>query len=1116
MNARPKWYNCRIMEQLSTGQYLYSSLDLLASISCLHKSYLSIKDLNGEIQNSEQSTLVKILRQKNLRYEANYLQKLKDDNLSVIEISTQPSLAERAKLTAEAMSSGADVIYHGTLFNMPWQGIADFLIKCKKKSSLGDYSYEVLSTKLSKTTRPQHIIQLCLYSELVTDIQGTQASNMHLLLADGEKISFRTNDFFFYYSYSKKRFENHIKNINQSKSYPEPCQHCAFCEWKTHCTAQWQQDGHLSQIANIQNKQINKLRDCNIRTIGELAATLPKTEIPGIPQSAFLKLRTQASLQNYKTKTNKAKYEIAQLQSNRGFVLMPPPDQADLFFDIESNSFYPDTSAYLFGIYYILNGKGIFKTFWAHNREQEKKSFEHLIDFFDIHLTKHPNAHIYHYGRCEATALKRISHRYASCEELLANLINTQKFIDLYDIVRDGIYTSEANYSLKSLETFYMDKRTDTITQALDSVAAYNEWRETQDPALLQQIADYNKTDCRSTCLLHDWLIRIKPKEIPWYKKTATSRTDWPLEYENYKAQLKTQQKEAPILHQRLIHLLKSHNQKAKQWNIDKLQSGFEAGLMNDSKCLVALQQTGKTLSKNRHPIYSYRFPSQECALKAGHKLVNIETMTPIGVIYALNKTESIVKIRVHKKEKPLPQQLSIGMSNSIDNSIIQAALYRYANHLINTPEIGHVATELLMHNYPRIKGKIFGENIVDSKNLSDELLKVASNLNHSYLFIQNSPGSGKTHICSQLIVDLIKLGKKIGVSSNSHQTIHYLLKKIEKKAIRKDMRFSGIKKTNASTGNSFYHGDFIQNESNLNEINLNADLFAGTIRTFASPYFDNRLDYLFIDEAEQVDIANVIAISNASKNIILIGDPMQLIRPKSNSSILDLLLGDRMTIPADRGIFLSLSYRLKPEICRFISDVFYEGRLISSENASPRKLHLQGTNLPNDGIAIINTDPQNDSKQSSDEAEIIKNLYRTLLGQTFSDKDNRMRKINENDILVVTPYNFQMNSLRALLPDNARIGTIDKFQGQEAPIVLISMANSKTRQISQKTVDYIYSRSHLNVSLSLAQCLTVIVTNTDMMNTECSTVEQMKLINTYCQLNAIADKPAAKELFTQ
>jgi uncharacterized protein len=293
--------------------------------------------------------------------------------------------------------------------------------------------------------------------------------------------------------------------------------------------------------------------------------------------------------------------------------------------------------------------------------------------------------------------------------------------------------------------------------------------------------------------------------------------------------------------------------------------------------------------------------------------------------------------------------------------------------------------------------------------------------------------------------------------------------------------------------------------------MSLSADLFAGTAWTFASPHFDGQLDYLFIDEAGQVATANVIAMATATKNIILVGDQMQLGQPiqgthpgEAGLSVLEFLLGDHSTIPAERGIFLGQTRRMRPSICQFISDAFYDGRLTAHETTAERSLNLQGVDLPSEGIVMIPAEHEGCSQKSVEEGEIIKAKYNALLGQEFTDRDGTTRPITEDDILVVTPYNVQVNYLRSILPDDAKVGTVDKFQGQEAPIVLISMVTSSAEDLP-RNIEFLYSKNRLNVAVSRAQCLAMAVANPKLLEIPCGTVEQMKLVNTFCWLDEYA-----------
>lgn len=1104
------------MQQYGNGQILYSPLDLVTFLGCHHASFLDVKALSEDMETTEASPTDQLLKEKGLEHEAAYLQCLKDEGKTVVEIPKDRSLQDRAALTLDAMQSGADVIYQAVFFAAPWRGDADFLIKCDTPSGLGDFSYEVLDTKLKRTADPKHIIQLCMYSELLTALQGFRPENTYLFLGDKEKYSFRVDDFFYYYTRAKERFESTIQNL-PADSYPEPCSHCNFCRWRDRCKEQWEKDDHLSLVANIRRSQMDKLRKADIRSVADLASTAPNKKIPDLNPDVFQRLHSQAVLQHHKVTTGKDKYKIIPFLPGKGLNRMPVPDDGDLFFDMEGDPLYPNGLEYLFGVCYFKGNKKLFKSFWAHDHKEEKETFKCFMAFLADHLAEHPHAHIYHYSHYETTALKRLACRHAVCEEQLDNLLRNQKFIDLYMIVRESIRTSEPGYSIKNLETFYMKKKRDNdVAAAADSIVVYNEWRETGADELLKKIADYNEVDCVSTRLLRNWLLNLRPKDAPWFKgvpecteEEELQRKDWEIEYEDYQNRLGVTGENPPPSNERLAHLLEFHNREAKPqwWSRFERQNKFEDELIDDIECLGGLQQINTPELEKRSRIYTYSFPPQKYKLKVGSQVDDVAIMKRVGTIVEINEDACTVKIKCGTSIDSLPKSLSVGPPRPVDSKILRSAIYRYADHVLEAPDTACTAKELLAHNVPHIRGKKPGEAIITSNDLQGNTLEAIDALENSYLFIQGPPGAGKTYTSSHIIVDLMKRGKKIGITSNSHKAIHNLLNKVESFAAEKGVNFHGIKKATSGNNETVFNGQFISSKTGTKDMDLGADLFAGTAWTFSNQHFDGQLDYLFIDEAGQVSTANVVAMANAAKNIILVGDQMQLGQPiqgthpgEAGLSVLEFLLGDNSTISADQGIFLGQTWRMRPSICRFISDAFYDGRLTAHESTSERSLNLKGIGLPNEGIVVIPADHKGCSQKSMEEGKIIKAKYQALLGQSFTDSSGITRSITEDDILVVTPYNVQVNYLCSILPANARVGTVDKFQGQEAPITLISMVTSSAEDMP-RNIEFLYSKNRLNVAVSRAQCLAVVVTNLNLLEIPCSTIKQMRLVNTFCWL---------------
>ncbi len=1101
--------------QRANNKNIHTPIDLVTFLSCSYAAVLNNKKAIGELRSGSNSDSSKLFAQKGLEHERNYLKLLKERGSEVVEISKAISLEERIAKTNDAIKKGVEIIYQGVLYDGLWRGDADFLIKYNEMSKLGNHSYEVLDIKLSKNAEAKHIIQLCVYSDLLNNIQGYMPKKMHLYLGDKQHYEFKVIDYIDYYKYAKEKFLKFTKD-NSLDLYPEPCSHCDLCEWREYCEEKWKRDDHLSLVANITNLQRKKLNKFGINTVKELAETEEEVIIPNLNKEVFIRLREQAILQYYKAITGKDKCKIISQSKEKGFERIPRVNTGDLFFDMEGDPLYPDGLEYLFGVYYKENNEEIFKTFWAHDHKQEKEAFINFMNFIASHLKKYPNAYIYHYNHYETTALKRLSCRYVACEDQLDNLLRKKKFVDLYLVVRESIRTSESGYSIKNLETFYMKKRANAVATASDSIVVYHNWRETGEEKLLKEIADYNEVDCISTCLLRNWLITLKPQGARWfdelkgnedYKEVKEEKKDWEKQYDEYKNKLESLYMENEIQNKNLIYLLEFHNREAKPqwWNIFDRQNKYESELIEDAECLGGLKLINEPCQEKRSLIYTYEYPEQETKLRKGNSVFNTETMEQVGSIIDIDELKRNVKIKRSIAKEKLSKRLSIGPGGPIDSNIIRSAIYRFADKVTQNKDINNCISDLLKRAIPRIKGKKQGDKIVTSNNLQNEVIQAISNMENSYLFIQGPPGTGKTYISSHIIVELIKQGKKIGITSNSHKAIHNLLSRIENVAKEKDVSFLGVKKASNSNKETYFEGRYIKNETKTNNISLDTNLFAGTAWLFAHEYFTDKLDYLFIDEAGQVALANVVAMSTSTKNIVLVGDQMQLGQPvqgthpdDSGLSVLEYLLGDKSTIPIEKGIFLSETRRLRPSICKFISEAFYDGRLIAHKETVNRSLNLKNCDLPNEGIKFIDVKHEGCSQKSIEEGNAIKEKFNQLLNQEISN-NGVLKQVTEEDILIVTPYNVQVNYLRSILPKNARVGTVDNFQGQEAPIVIISMVTSSSEYLP-RNIEFLYSKNRLNVAISRAQCLAIIIANPKLLEIPCKTIEQIKMVNSYCK----------------
>jgi uncharacterized protein len=358
-----------------------------------------------------------------------------------------------------------------------------------------------------------------------------------------------------------------------------------------------------------------------------------------------------------------------------------------------------------------------------------------------------------------------------------------------------------------------------------------------------------------------------------------------------------------------------------------------------------------------------------------------------------------------------------------------------------------------------------------------------------------------------------------VGVSSNSHKAINNLLLKIEEIAQEQGINFSGVKKASENDPESFLKGKLIGDTTDNEAVEMGGwDLVGGTAYLFARPEMAGAVDYLFVDEAGQVSLGNMLAMAGATKNVVLVGDQMQLAQPiqgahpgASGLSALDYFLQGEATIATDRGILLDTSWRMHPSICSFISEAVYDGRLKAHEDCARQQLLLNGATHPAlkpHGISIFEMKHTGCSQSSEEEALAARDLIDALIGTQFVDREGVTGTIGLQNILIVAPYNAQVNQLRTRLPDGAQVGTVDKFQGQEAEVVIVSLATSTPDDLPRH-VDFFYSKNRLNVAISRARTLALVLMNPRLLELDATSVEHLRMVNTLAWARTFAEYAA-------
>ena len=1049
-----------------------------------------------------------LIREKGFEHEATVLKNLESKYGPATAISTSGPLEARVAETLGAIATGAALIYQGAFADPKWVGFPDFLIRTGEVN--GVWLYEPEDAKLARKAKAEHVLQLGIYAALLSKATGAPIANGAIHVGNGvpERFDLRRTQ-----SITRrlmKKFED-FASLDEHDTRPVRTAACEQCPFLPRCEGEWRAADSPVYVAGIRGDQIVKLDIAGVKTLSALATLGAGSQIQGISAETINKLVSQALLQKQGAAEGKHVVEILPVEPSRGFALLPPAQTGDIFFDIEGDPLYPEGLEYLFGLWgpICTDGSDSFYPIWAHDRSGEKVAFEELMKFFSSHLSRYPDAHIYHYAPYETAALKRLAMRHATMEAELDHLLRSKRFVDLYQVVRQSIRASCEGYSLKDLEKIYGGKRTGEVTNAGASIVEYEKWREVGDQAILDGIAEYNEYDCVSTARMRDWLESLRPlgavyglseKDVE-IDVEAEARAKVREEREADRQVLATEVRSTPNLDEGsrnlVAELLWFHqrSQKPQLWAQFDRQTWSENDLIEDLESLGGLKLDPKKLiyQDKQSLVATYRFEPQETKLKIGDNCKIALTRELAGTILHLDTDIGLVVLRRGVKNGPWPDRCSLVPSNLINQEVLVAAVTDFVRRVIvGDTSKDQALLQLLARKLPMLKGRRHGGHIVKPGISSLEAAEDAvACLDNSYLIIQGPPGTGKTYTTSHVILSLLKAGKRVAVSSNSHKAINNLLSSVEARALESNFVFQGAKKATGGSAETYFSGQFVKTVTKSEEIHDKHQLVGATAFHLARQEELHAYDYLFVDEAGQVSLGNLVAISGCAKNIILVGDQMQLPQPvqgvhpgESGFSCLDYLMQNQATVPPEKGILLDISWRMHPSVCGFISDVFYDGRLASHPGAAQRRLVLQPGAHPKlrpTGLSIVEVNHKGCTQSSIEEAIAVGDLVKSLLAQSLRDKDGAVSKFELNDVVVVAPFNAQVNLLRRYLPEGTRVGTVDKFQGQEAAVAVISMATSNGAEAPRGS-EFLFNMNRLNVAISRAQCLAILVRGTNLL----------------------------------
>ncbi|WP_316225055.1 MULTISPECIES: TM0106 family RecB-like putative nuclease [unclassified Bradyrhizobium] len=478
-------------------------------LGCPHQAALWLAGIKPA---EDADATLQLIRDKGFEHEAAVLARLEERFGPAERIPSGGSLADRTRLTREAIARGAKLIYQAALTKDAWLGYPDFLVR---NGDPGATTFEPEDAKLSRSAKGEYVLQLGIYAELLEELFGIPVQGGVIHVAAGEPEPFDLRRTRFILRRLMRSFERFVADEKRATK-PQPCAACAQCDYKARCESEWREADSPFFVAGVSGAQVIKLAAASVTTLAQLAALPPSAKIDGMGAETLTKLSAQARLQAAARTSGQHNFELLPHARGRGFAMLPAPDDGDLYFDMEGDPLAGEGLEYLFGVYGRLNGERepTFRPIWAHSPAEEKVAFENLMRLLLEQVRRHPGAHIYHYAAYETTALKRLAMRYATMEAELDQLLRERRFVDLYRVVVQALRASTESYSIKDLEALYWRERSGEVRTASDSIVEYERWCLTKDNAILDAIAAYNKDDCVSTAQLHAWLESLRPAGV--------------------------------------------------------------------------------------------------------------------------------------------------------------------------------------------------------------------------------------------------------------------------------------------------------------------------------------------------------------------------------------------------------------------------------------------------------------------------------------------------------------------------------------------------------------------------------------------------------------------------
>ena len=795
------------MKQLS-DQLTLAPTDLSSFLSCRHLVSLDLQVARGKATKpARHDPLLEELQTRGIRHEKAYLMQLQSEGLCIVGFNDEEdgkgSPDSSLEMTLAGMRDGADVIYQAILKDGDWSGRVDFLRKVETPSNLGNWSYEAYDTKLARETRAGTILQLCVYSYLLSKVQGVQPAYMHVVTSvnDFKPLSYRVDEYAAYFRLHKQDLNEFVSYPGET--YPEKVSHCDYCSWWAHCEERRREDDHLCYVAGISTTQIKSLRTVGVERLAELAVLDPVPEPSQGSREALIRVREQARIQDIARRGDVPYYELKEpFDAEHGLALLPEPTPDDIFLDFEGNHFAETgVQEYLIGYVtsWLDDGAG-YTALWARRPEEERAAFEQFIDFATKVRKRNPNAHIYHFAPYEPAALKRLMGGYATREVELDDLLRAQAFVDLHKVVKRALIAGVERYSIKDLEPFFgyqrkQDIRTATMSRRIIEDAIASGDSDDVPDTHFQFVEDYNREDCESAARLRDWLEQLRNKTIaeghalprPELKtgEASDNISDLDREIENLRNRLlngipvnpneRSREQQARFV---LAHMMEFHRRedKASWWEYFRLLELDGSELIDERRALTGLHHE-RTIDPKVAPLERYRYTPQELDARKGDDVYGLDSFK-VGKVEDVNYSLHTIDIK-KRRDTANTHPNAVVLHNRVPSDVLRKSLMRFAEAVLDNGfdlDIPYRAGIELLLRQPPPTTNPSGALEIPHEKTAEAACRIAVALDGNVLAIQGPPGTGKTYTGAMIICELIRSGLKVGVTAVSHKVIVNLL----------------------------------------------------------------------------------------------------------------------------------------------------------------------------------------------------------------------------------------------------------------------------------------------------------------------------------------------------